>query len=124
MPDAMYGSFTALVFSIAALKLLRLTRLGFIALALLLGQHGAMLHALSHVRQALAAMHEPGKAPPPLGHAAEQCLSFHAVDTTLPCGQLVIAAARIEPPAPLPVALPHARQPRIMFDPRGPPSFA
>ena len=88
-----------------------------IALALLFSQQAAQLHALSHIGH-------DGNGAPPVGHPAEQCLAFHALDGALP-----ILALACEPPqaalsAVPPFALPLLHPPRIVFDSRAPPALS
>jgi hypothetical protein len=95
-----------------------------IALALLFTQQAAQLHALSHLGHDLKLASRGGESAPPLGHPAEQCLAFHALDSALP-----ILAFSLEPPRAelsgvarftLPLLLP----PRIVFDSRAPPALS
>ena len=95
-----------------------------LALALLFSQQAAQLHAFSHFKRDLAAALGDRKSTPPVGHPAEQCVAFHAVDSALPgIAQPVIARCA----APLHLAafslsLPFA--PRIVFDSRAPPTLS
>ena len=88
-----------------------------IALALLFSQQATQLHALSHLGH-------DGKGAPPVGHPAEQCLAFHALDSALP-----ILAPDCEPPrvalsAVTLFTLPLLHPPRIVFDSRAPPALS
>ncbi len=100
----------------------RVLRHLLIAFALFFTQQAAQLHSLSHLKQDLA--HAAGKGSAALGHPAEQCIAFHAVDSALPCGAIAFDPPRIEPLAPRAFALPLARTPQIQFDSRAPPSFS
>ena len=91
----------------------------FIAAALVFGQQAAQLHALSHLKQDVAAC--DGKCAPPLGHPAAQCLAFHAVDSALPNFTSAMDPPRVTLPVTTPVALPLPFPPRIAFDSRAPP---
>jgi hypothetical protein len=98
-----------------------------IGAALLFAQQAAQLHALSHLGYDLAVA-ELGKLhAPPVGHPAEQCIAFHAVDNALPVHALAPLAPQIAPPAVAYFDLPLPFSPRIEFDSRAPPfslSFA
>ena len=95
-----------------------------LALVLLFSQQAAQLHGLSHLKRELALATGGEKNAPPIGHPAEQCLAFHAVDSALPgvvqpltlhCGvQDLVAGFSL----PIPFA------PRIVFESRAPPSFS
>ena len=93
----------------------------FIGLALLFTQEAAQLHSMAHLKYDLARAVAGNKNIPPLGHPAEQCIAFHAVGSALPCGAIAFDPPRIEPAAPVLVALPLTRSPRIEFDSRAPP---
>ena len=54
-----------------------------IALALLFAQQAAQLHALTHLKYDLAKLASGDRGVPPIGHPAEQCIAFHAVDSAL-----------------------------------------
>jgi hypothetical protein len=95
-----------------------------IALALLFAQQAAQLHSLSHLKQDLARAAAGNKGIPPVGHPAEQCIAFHAVDSALACGTLALEPPRVEPLEPALAALPLSRSPRIEFDSRAPPSLS
>jgi hypothetical protein len=92
-----------------------------IALALVFAQQAAQLHALSHLKQDLVKAEGGGKCVPPVGHPAEQCIAFHAVDSALPTLALAIDPPGIALPIFAPVALPLPFPPRIEFDSRAPP---
>ncbi len=96
----------------------RVLRHLLVALALVFAQQAAQLHSLSHLRQDLARA-AGGKAA--LGHPAEQCIAFHAVDSALPCDTLAIEPQRLAPAEPPAVAMPISREPRLAFDSRAPP---
>ncbi len=96
----------------------RVLRHVIIAFALVFAQQAAQLHSLSHLRQDLARA-AGGKAA--LGHPAEQCIAFHAVDSALPCRALAFDPPRLAPAESPAVALPISRTPRLAFDPRAPP---
>ena len=95
-----------------------------VAVALVFAQHAAGLHALSHLKQNLIKAERGGKCVPPVGHPAEQCIAFHAVDSALPVLTLAIISPRIVLPAFVPVSLPLPLPPRIEFDSRAPPLFS
>ena len=102
----------------------RLFRHALLALFLLFSQQAAQLHALSHANRDLAAALDGEKKAPPLGHATEHCLAFHAVDSVLP-GVGQSPPLRCKPRlAVLRFALPLPFAPRIVFDSRAPPSFS
>ncbi len=92
-----------------------------VAVALLLTGQAAQLHALSHVGRDLALIERGDKNAPPLGHPAEQCLAFHAVDSALPNAALALELSRIALPAVAFSALPSPFPPRIEYDSRAPP---
>src|SRR4249920_2789297 len=92
-----------------------------VAAALVFAQQAAQLHALSHVQRDLATAERGGKCVPPLSHPAEQCIAYHAVDSTLPSLAPAIDAPRVSPPALASVTLPLPFAPRIEFDSRAPP---
>jgi hypothetical protein len=96
----------------------------FLALVLLFSQQAAHLHALSHLNRDLALALGSEKKAPPVGHPAEQCLSFHAVDSVLPgVAQAPIARCGVDQSvASFSLPLPFA--PRIVFDSRAPPSHS
>ena len=99
----------------------RTLRLALIMLALVMAQRAAQLHALSHLARDIALVEHGGKGVPPIGHRAEQCIAFHAVDSVLPSVALLAEPPRIDPQAdasfPASILLP----PRIVFDSRAPP---
>ncbi|MGB7543811.1 MAG: hypothetical protein WBM28_17560 [Burkholderiales bacterium] len=92
-----------------------------VAAALLFTGQAAQLHALSHLGRDLALIEHGDKNAPPLGHPAEQCLAFHAVDSVLPNAALAFEPPRIALPAVAFSALPLPFPPRIEFDSRAPP---
>jgi hypothetical protein len=92
-----------------------------VAAALVFAQQAAQLHALSHVQRDLAAAERGGKCVPPVNHPAEQCIAYHAVDSTLPSLAAAIEAPRVSLPAAASAALPLPFAPRIEFDSRAPP---
>lgn len=92
-----------------------------IALALLFAQQAAQLHALSHLGRDLALAERGGKIVPPIGHPAERCIAFHAVDSALPNVVFAAEPARVAPPAVVHFTLLLAFPPQIVFDSRAPP---
>ena len=95
-----------------------------IALALLFVQQAAQLHALSHLGRDLALAERGGKIVPPIGHPAERCLAFHAVDSALPNVALAADPPRATTPAVVRFSLPLPFPPRIAFDSRAPPALS
>jgi hypothetical protein len=95
-----------------------------IALSLLFTQQAAQLHALSHLGHDLQAAAHDGKSAPPVGHPAEQCLAFHALDSALPILALGCEPPRVELSAVAFFTLPLLHPPRIVFDSRAPPSLS
>jgi hypothetical protein len=93
----------------------------FVAAALLFTQQAAQLHALSHLHRDLALAQRGGKCIPPISHPAEQCIAYHAVDSTLPSLAPALDLSRVSLPAVVSVALPLPFAPRIEFDSRAPP---
>jgi hypothetical protein len=107
--------------------MIRTLRHLLIGTALLLAQQAAQLHALSHLGYDLAVAERGKLHAPPVGHPAEQCIAFHAVDSALPGLALAPVAPRIAPLAVAYFDLPLPFSPRIEFDSRAPPfspSFA
>ena len=102
----------------------RVLRHLLIVLALLCAQQAAQLHSLSHLKHDLARAAAGNKGIPPVGHPAEHCIAFHAVDSALPCGALALDPPRVQPLEPARVALPLTRSRRIEFDSRAPPSIS
>jgi len=94
------------------------------AVALLFTQQAAQLHSLSHLKYDLARAAAGNKGVPPVGHPAEQCIAFHAVDSALPCAAIALDPPRIEPLDPPAVALPISYARRIEFDSRAPPQVS
>ena len=92
-----------------------------VAFALVFTQQAAQLHALSHLKHDLIRAQLGGKGVPPVGHTAEKCIAYHAVDSTLPSLAHAIGLERIPPPAVASVSLPLPFAPRIEFDSRAPP---
>ena len=92
-----------------------------IAAALVFTQQAAQLHALSHLQRDLVKAERGGKCVPPLGHPAEQCIAYHAVDSTLPSLAPAIHLPQVELPAFAIVVPPLPFPPRIEFDSRAPP---
>jgi hypothetical protein len=93
----------------------------FVAAALVFAQQAAQLHALSHLKHDLINAERGGKCVPPIGHPAEKCIAYHAVDSTLPSLAPAIDPPRVAWPAFAAVALPLLFPPRIEFDSRAPP---
>jgi hypothetical protein len=96
----------------------------FVAAALVFAQQAAQLHALSHLRHDLAKAQLGGKSVPPVGHPAEKCIAYHAVDSTLPGLAPAIDVERTPLPTLASVTLPLPFAPRIEFDSRAPPYFS
>ena len=95
-----------------------------LALALLFSQQAAQLHALSHLERNLALVLGGEKSAPPVGHPAEHCLAFHAIDSVLPGVAQPVIARCAAPPHLASFSLPPPFAPRIMFDSRAPPSLS
>lgn len=95
-----------------------------IAVALLFAQQAAQLHALSHLKRDLALIEQGGKSAPPLGHPAEQCVAFHAVDSAIPGAASALERPRVALPQVAFFVLPLPLPPRIEFDPRAPPAIS
>jgi hypothetical protein len=93
----------------------------FVAAALVFTQQAAQLHALSHLKQDLARAQTGGKNVPPVGHPAEKCIAYHAVDSTLPSLAAAVDLPQVALPAFAAVVLPQLFPPRIEFDSRAPP---
>jgi hypothetical protein len=96
----------------------------FVAFALIFAQQAAQLHALSHLKYDLVKAERGGKCIPPIGHPAEQCIAYHAVDSTLPSLAPAIDPPRVALPAFAAVVLPLSHPPRIEFDSRAPPTLS
>lgn len=92
-----------------------------IAASLVLAQQGVLLHALSHLRHDLAVAERGEKGAPPLNHAIEVCVAFHAVGSALLNAGLGIEPPRIAPLTAASFGLPLPTSPRIEFDSRAPP---
>ncbi|MFZ1910121.1 MAG: hypothetical protein WAU52_13660 [Burkholderiales bacterium] len=92
-------------------------------LALLLGQAGAQLHELSHLKHDLAVVHDGKKNAPPLGHSVEVCVAY-----TLICHAIGHSGTWHIPTADVPAVLPVLfvfflpRALRVEFDTRAPPT--
>ena len=95
-----------------------------VAFALVFAQQAAQLHALSHLKHDLIRAQLGGKGVPPVGHPAEKCIAYHAVDSTLPSLAPAMCIPRVSPPALASVALPIPFAPRIEFDSRAPPTLS
>ena len=95
-----------------------------IALALLFTQQAAQLHALSHLGRDLKAAAPGEERAPPVGHPAEQCLAFHALDNALPILALAFEPPRAELSSIARFTLPVPHPPRIVFDSRAPPALS
>ena len=94
-------------------------------LALLLGQVGARLDDLTHLKHDLGVVHHGEKKAPPLGHSVEVCAGYSVI-----CGSAIGHANLWQLlPAGLPGAVPilfrffAPRAPRIQFLSRAPPDF-
>jgi len=96
----------------------------FIVIALLLSQQAAQMHAVSHVGRDLARAERGGKIPLPLGHPAEQCIAFHAIDSAMPNAALAADSPRIAPQDTLNFVLPLPLPRRVAYDSRAPPVFS
>lgn len=99
----------------------RLLRHALLALALLFSQQAAQTHALGHLGSALAAAARGEQGAPPVGHPAEHCLAFHAIDSAL-AGDAAVFSAHCDGATPVAgfiLALPFAL--RVAFDSRAPP---
>src|SRR5215470_9373977 len=92
-----------------------------VAFALVFAQQAAQLHALSHVKRDLIKAELGGKGVPPVGHPAEKCIAYHAVDSTLPSLAPAIDVQQVPLPALASATLPIPFAPRIEFDSRAPP---
>jgi len=99
----------------------RTLRHALIALALVFAQQAAQLHALSHLARDIALVENGGMGAPPVGHPAEQCIAFHAVDSALPSAALLAEPPRIAPQADASIPASILFPPRIVFDSRAPP---
>jgi len=95
-----------------------------VVLSLLFAQYAGQMHSMSHLRHELAVAEHGEKSAPPLGHAIEKCVAFHAVQGVITGGVAVIAAPCVDMPAeaPFQIALPF--HPRIVFDSRAPPALS
>ena len=95
-----------------------------IALALLFAQQAAQLHALTHLKYDLAKLASGDRGVPPIGHPAEQCIAFHAVDSALANCGVAIEPPHVSLPAVAHFTLPLPFPPRIAFDSRAPPALS
>ena len=95
-----------------------------LAVALVLAQQAAQLHALSHLKRNLVMAERGGKCVPPVNHPAEQCIAYHAVDSVLAALAPAIDLTRIALPAIASAALPLPLAARIVFDSRAPPALS
>ena len=95
-----------------------------LAVALLFTQQAAQQHALSHLGQDLRVAQRGGKSAPPVGHPAEKCLAFHALDSALPLLACAFEPPRVALPAVAGFTLPLLLPPRIVFDSRAPPALS
>jgi hypothetical protein len=93
------------------------------AAALLFTQQAAQLHALSHLVQELRVAAGGGDSAPPVGHPAEQCLAFHALDGVLPILAFSPEPPRAELSGVSRFTPPLLHPPRIVFDSRAPPAL-
>ena len=93
------------------------------ALALLFTQQAAQLHALSHLGPDQRVAAGSRDSAPPIGHPAEQCLAFHALDGALPILALAFEPPRAEHSRLARFRLPVLHPPRIVFDSRAPPAL-
>ena len=96
----------------------------FVAAALVFAQQAAQLHALSHLEHDLIKAELGGKGVPPIGHPAEKCIAYHAVDSTLPSLAAAIEVPRVSQPVLASFTLPLPFAPRIEFDSRAPPTLS
>jgi hypothetical protein len=96
----------------------RILRHLLIAVALLLGQHAAQLHALSHVPHD---SRSGQKGAPASGHLGVQCLVFHSLDSALPNLACTPRLQHAAPPTTAYFVLPLPLLARFEFDSRAPP---
>ena len=61
---------------------------------------------------------------PPVGHPAEQCLAFHALDSSLPGLTLACEPPCVALSTVTLFSLPLLHPPRIVFDSRAPPALS
>ncbi len=99
-------------------------RHALIALALVFAQQAAQLHLLSHLARDIALIENGGMGVPPIGHPAELCIAFHAVDSALPSMALLAEPPRIAPQADASFPASILFPPRIVFDSRAPPALS
>lgn len=102
----------------------RVLRPLMIVLALVFAQQAAQLHGLSHLGHDLRAAAHDGKSAPPVGHPAEQCLAFHALDSALPILAFSPEPPRVALSGVARFTLPLLHPPRIVFDSRAPPALS
>ena len=102
----------------------RVLRHLLIALALLFTQQAGQLHALSHLGHDLKAAAVGEERAPPLGHPAEQCIAFHALDNALPILSFAVEPPRGALPDVARVTASAPRPSRIVFDSRAPPALS
>ena len=93
-------------------------------LALLLGQAGAQLHDLTHLRHDLAVVRDGAKKAPPLGHSIEVCAGYAALCSTIGHANLWQLPVAFPPSAiPLMFLFFTLRAPRVQFLSRAPPAL-
>ena len=95
-----------------------------LAVALLFSQQAAQQHAVQHLGYDLRVAQRGGKSAPPVGHPAEKCLAFHALDSALPLLACPFEPPRVALPAVARFTLPIPHPPRIAFDSRAPPALS
>jgi len=96
----------------------------FFALALLVSQHAAQMHALSHLSYDLALAKHGEKGAPPLNHPIEKCVAYHAVGTGISNTSAALGLSCITPPLVAQFVVPLLFPPRIVFDSRAPPALS
>jgi len=96
----------------------------FIALALLVTQHAAQMHALSHLSHDLAVAAHGEKNAPPLGHSIEKCVAFHGLGSVISNGSVAPWAACVAQQTVAQFVLPLPLPQRIVFDSRAPPALS
>jgi len=95
-----------------------------LAVALVLAQQAAQLHALSHLKRNLVMAERGGKCVPPVNHPAEQCIAYHAVDSVLAALAPAIDPPQVTLPTIASAALSLPLAARIVFDSRAPPALS
>ena len=95
-----------------------------LAVALVLAQQAAQLHALSHLKRNLVMAERGGKCVPPVNHPAEQCIAYHAVDSVLAALAPAIDPPQVNLATIASAALPLPLAARIVFDSRAPPALS